>query len=384
MFFVFKVSNNGWKTNVGEDNWEPYFRSTKPTSMKPNVYLKTLAHVLLLPSLSIAQISLESSDLTSIGDVITRYTDTVPAYGPGGEGPNQTWDFSNAVPEDTAVTTVVSVASTGFSSEFPSSDYAMTGAGNSYLFFEHDASSMTSTGAAGDLLETGEIIETPFSDPLLVHEFPRTYGSTFDDTYAFQADADGAAFDVYRIRLTHNGHVYDTTDAFGTLITPTGTYDALRIKSVDFTTSEIEVQLNALFPVWVPFTTVEDTSTTYTWHAKEEMLAIAEMAFDSVGNPARFTYSAVPPVTTVSVSNQQEEADISVYPQPANDFLYLKGLNDFYNYTSEIISIDGRIVARNPLGSTRIAVSNLSRGMYILRLISTDGKHEKPIRFLIE
>lgn len=369
---------------LAQTNTKPYFRLLKSTNMQLEFHRKTFVLLLLLPSLSLAQISLETNDLTSINDVVTRYTDTVPSYGPGGDGPNQTWDFSNAVAEDTAVTTVVEVASTGFASSFQSSDYAMTGAADSYLFFEHDANTMISTGAAGDLLETGEIIETPFSDPLLLHEFPRTYGSTFDDTYAFQADADGSAFDVHRIRLTHNGHVYDTTDAFGTLITPTGTYDALRVKSVDFTTSEIEVQVSALFPVWVPFTTIEDTSTTYSWHAKEQMLAIAEMAFDSVGNPSRFTYSAVPPVMTVSVLDQQEKVEISVYPLPAADFLYVRGLNNFYNYTAEIISIDGRMVSKNPMGSTRIAVSGLSRGMYILRLVSIDGKHEKPIRFLIE
>ena len=344
--------------------------------------------LILIPSLvaaltTQAQIALETDDLTEIGDVITRYTDTVPSYGPGGDGANQLWDFSNAVAEDTAVTTVVSVASTGFSAQFPSSDYAMTGAADSYLFFEHDANSMVTTGAAGDLLETGEIIETPFSDQLLLHEFPRMYGSTFDDTYAFQADADGAAFNVHRIRLTHNGHVYDTTDAYGTLITPTGTYEVIRVKSVDFTTSEIEVQLNALFPVWVPFTTVEDTSTTYSWHAKEEMLAIAEMAFDSVGNPSRFTYSAVPPVTTVGV-NEEELSEISVYPQPASDLLYLSGLESFYNYSAEVISMDGRIVSKVALNSTRISVADLPSGMYVLRLVSTDGKHEKPIRFLVQ
>ena len=325
---------------------------------------------------------LESSDLTSIGDVITRYTDTIPAYGPGGSGPNQTWDFSNAVPEDTSTTTVVTVASTGFQSSFSGSDYAMTGEADSYLFFSHDANQMTTEGAAGDLLETGEIIETPFTDPLLLHEFPRTFGSTFDDTYVFQAEADGSAFSVHRIRLNHTGHVFDTTDAYGTLITPTGTYNALRVKSVDFTTSDIDVQLLPFPAIWTDFTVVEDTSVTYSWHAEEEMLAIAEMAFDSVGNPSRFTYSAVPPVSTVGIE-EDTEVELVVYPQPATDFLYLKGLYNFYNYTAEILSIDGKVCSRNQLGSTRISVATLQRGVYVLRLVSIDGIHEKPIRFVV-
>ncbi|MCB0756099.1 MAG: T9SS type A sorting domain-containing protein [Flavobacteriales bacterium] len=333
-----------------------------------------------------AQISLLTTDLTSIGDVVTRYSDTIPAYGPGGSGPNQTWDFSSAVIEDTAVTTVVTVASTGFQSTFASSDYAMEGVeGSSWLYFEHDANSMSTTGAAGDLLGNGDI-ESPFSDDLLLHQFPRTYGSNFDDTYAFVTEASGAGLPtpipVNQVRLTHTGHVYDTTDAYGTLITPYGTYDALRVKTVDYTHDILEIKLFSFSP-WSEFSNTMDTSTVYAWHAKEEMLAIAEFTFDSLGNPARFTFSTVPPATTVGVQEDAND-DLSIYPQPATDFLYLNGLKDFYNYSAEIISIDGRVCSHQQLGSTRISVATLPRGVYILRLISSDGIQQKPMRFVVE
>lgn len=332
-----------------------------------------------------AQITLLSSDMTSVGDVVTRYSDTIPAYGPGPSGAGVTWDFSSAVREDTAITTVVTVASTGFQSDFSSSDYAMEGVeGDSWLYFEHDANSMSSTGAAGNLLGNGNIT-SPFSNPLTLHEFPRTYQSNFDDTYAFVTEASGTGLPtpipVHSLRLTHDGHVYDTTDAYGTLITPTGTYDALRVKTVDYTHDVVEIRLISISP-WTEFSNTMDTSTTYSWHAKEQKLAIAEFAFDSIGNPARFTFSAVPPVSTVGIADQ-EEASVSVYPQPATDFLYLKGLDNFYNYTAEILSIDGKVCSNNQLGSTRISVATLPRGVYILRLISKDGIHEKPIRFVV-
>lgn len=332
-----------------------------------------------------AQISILSSDMTTIGDVITRYTDTIPTYGPGPSGAGVTWDFSSAVREDTAITTVVTVASTGFQSDFGSSDYAMEGAeGNSWLYFEHDANSMVTNGAAGDLLGNGNI-SSPFSDPLILHQFPRTYGSTFDDTYAFVTEASGAGLPtpipVNQIRLTHDGHVFDTTDAYGTLITPTGTYDALRVKTVDYTHDIVEVKILSFSP-WTEFSNTMDTATSYSWHAKEQKLAIAEFAFDSIGNPARFTFSAVPPITTVGIADK-EKANVSIYPQPATDFLYLKGLDNFYNYTAEILSIDGRICSRTVLGSTRISVTHLPKGVYVLKLISNDGVIEKPIRFII-
>lgn len=346
----------------------------------------TCSFLLFIFTTAQAQISLLSTDLTMIGDEVTRYTDTLPAYGPGAAGAGVTWDFSSAVIEDTAITTVVTVASTGYQSTFTTSDYAMEGVeGDSWLYFQHDANAMISTGAAGNLLGNGNI-ESPFSDPLILHEFPRTYQSNFDDTYAFVTEASGAGLPlpipVDRIRLTHDGHVYDTTDAYGTLITPTGTYDALRVKTVDYTHDIVEIKLLSFSP-WTEFSNTMDTSTSYSWHAKEEMLAIAEYAYDSIGNPARFTFSAVPPVSTVNVSEQGSQATISVYPQPTSDFLFVKGLDDFYNYTAEIISIDGRVCSKIQLGSTRISVATLTRGVYVLRLISSDGVHQKPIRFIV-
>lgn len=332
-----------------------------------------------------AQISIVSTDLTSIGDQITRYGDTIPTYGPGAAGANVTWDFSSAINDTTGVTNVVSVASSGFGSTFSSSDYAMTGATDSYLFFQHNTTEMITTGAAGDLLGSGEIIEAPFSDPLKLHEFPRTYESTFDDTYAFEAEADGAAFSVHRVRLRHTGHVYDTTDAYGTLITPTGTYDAVRVKTTDYTTDRIDVQISALFPVWTnDFIVTQDTSVTYSWHAKEEMLAIAEYSYDSIGNPKQFTYSAVPPVTTVGITDVDEEIPFQLYPQPASSQLFIKGFSSVGNNGIEVFSIDGEMVRREVLSGNAINVSNLQSGMYILRLTRADGRYVEPMKFIIQ
>ncbi|MDB4655824.1 T9SS type A sorting domain-containing protein [Flavobacteriales bacterium] len=322
-----------------------------------------------------------------IGDQVIRYTDTIPAYGPGGSGANQVWDFSGAIDDVTATTDVVSVASTPYSSNFGSSDYAMTGAADSYLYFTHNNVYMGTDGAAGDLLETGEIIEAPFTDPLVLHTFPRTYNSRFDDIYSFVAEADGAAFDVYRIRLTHTGQVFDTTDAYGTLITPTGTYDALRVKTVDFTTDNIEAVLTPpLIPgfplIWIPVTTVMDTTVTYSWHAKEQKLAIAEFAFDSIGNPARFTYSAVPPVSTVGIDDMTSEA-IVIYPQPATNQICLSGLDEKSNHIADVFTISGKQIRQNLQLTDCLDVSDLAPGVYLLSLKDVKGTFRETLKFVV-
>lgn len=331
-----------------------------------------------------AQIQLLSTDLAVIGDQVVRYNDTIPTYAPGGSGANQTWDFSAAIIDETLTTSVQSVASTPYASDFGSSNLAMTNGTGSYLYFNQNTSLLSTTGAAGDLLETGEIIVAPFSDPLKLHQFPRTYGSFFNDTYAFQAEADGAAFGVYRIRLTHNGHVYDTTDAHGTLITPTGTYEALRVKSTDYTTDVIEVKLSAFFP-WTPFTTLQDTSVSYSWHSKQEKLAIAEFAFDSIGNPARFTYSSIPPVATVGIEDRQAKGELKVYPSPATDLIWIVGSGPIDAGTMvQIFGLDGKLVLNEQLIENSLAIGSLRSGLYFLRLLHSNKELGAPTKFMVE
>lgn len=350
-----------------------------------------MKHVLLFTSIIIGsvstvlgQITLLSSDMATIGDHIVRYVDTIPTYGPGGSGANQTWDFSGAVNDTVNNTDVVSSGSTPYASTFSNTSYAMTNNSSSYLYFTQTGGNVYTNGAAGDLLGTGEIIEAPFSDALVLHVFPRTYGSYFNDTYAFQAEADGTPWGVERIRLTHSGHVYDTTDAYGTLITPTGTYDALRVKSTDYTTDVIEVQLFPFPAIFTPFATVQDTSVSYSWHAKDEKLAIAEFTYDSIGNPARFVYSTVPPVTTVGIGEASANS-FTVYPQPASDQLCFKGIeNSSAGRNIEVFSCTGALVKRQGFNSTCLDVSDLKPGMYILRIISAEGILEQTEKFLIE
>jgi hypothetical protein len=47
---------------------------------------------------------------------------------------------------------------------------------------------------------------------------------------------------VHSVRLRHYGHVYDTTDGYGQITTPVGTYDCLRVKSTDFTVDSVWIK----------------------------------------------------------------------------------------------------------------------------------------------
>ncbi len=323
-----------------------------------------------------AQISYVFSDLPVVGNQITRYRDTMTVYGPGPSGANQEWNFPAPVTHDVITTSVVAPSSTPNGSQFGSSNLAMTNDSESFLYFNANTNAMIATGAAGDLLGNGGNIVAIFSNPLTVHSFPRNYGSTGNDTYYFEVITQNHGIPlVHSVRLRHYGHVYDTTDGYGQITTPVGTYDCLRVKSTDYTVDSVWTKLFSFSP-WALNSafTGPDTSLTYSWLAKETKLAVAELSFDSLGAPKNFTWSSIPPLTT-EVANMEKE-DVVIYPQPASGSFTIQLSEGSAFQTAEILSLDGRRVRSMALVNhdrTEMETQGLAPGMYVLRLLPTNG-----------
>jgi hypothetical protein len=281
-----------------------------------------------------AQITIDQGDMPSIGDNIPRKSDTMTVHpGPGGSGPNQTWNFvatsAFVINENTSI---VSVASTPNGNQFSSSNMAMTSDNASYLYFNNSAQSFTTQGFAGDYLGTG-VINVNFASALTLHQFPRTYGSTFTDTYGLNVTVPGASFNplISQINFRRISNVVDETDGWGQITTPFGTYNVLRVKRTEIFTDSI-FALPIFPPTWQLVSTNTDTTQNYSWFAKDGKLAVAEMSFDSLGAPQIFKWTELPIIGVGLEESEMDEA-ISIFPNPANDVINLKLSNNINNST---------------------------------------------------
>jgi len=317
-----------------------------------------------------AQITLDQGDMPSVGDYIPRKSDTMTVLaGPGGSGPNQTWNFtatSNYV--ITENTSVVSVASTPNGNQFGNSNMAMTNDNASYLYFNKSAQSFTTQGFSGDLLGSG-IINAVFNPDLTLHQFPRTFGSSFNDSYVIDVIVPGAAFNplVSQIRFKRSSMVHDTTDAWGQITTPHGTYDVLRIHTTDAFTDSIWA-LPIFPPTWSLVSTSSDVSNSYSWVGKGGKLAIAEMSFDTLGAPKIFKWTELP---GIGVGLEESEfTRLEVYPNPCGDAITV---------SVDVEQIGEAYAVFDPLGKRMlegtvctevqpIRMDNLPSGNYILRI----------------
>jgi hypothetical protein len=306
--------------------------------------------------------------MSSVGDYIPRKSDTMTVLpGPGGSGPNQVWNFttlSNFV--ITENTTVVSVASTPNGNQFGSSNLAMTNDNANYLYFNKSAQAFTTQGYSGDLLGTGTI-NAQFAPDLTLHQFPRTFGTSFSDTYVIDVTVPGAAINplINQIHFKRTSIFKDTTDAWGQITTPFGSYDVLRIHTMESYVDSVWAQ--PLFPpTWSLVSTSADTTHSYSWVGKGGKLAIAEMSFDTLGLPKIFKWTELP---GIGVGMEESRVEIlEIYPNPCKTELTLRTQEKKVGSEFSIMNALGTVVSTGIITEVNqsINVACLALGSYTL------------------
>ena len=328
-----------------------------------------LSLVLFTGGLS-AQITIDQGDMPSIGDNIPRKSDTMTVHpGPGGSGPNQMWNFPNtSVFVLNENTSVVSVASTPSANQFSSSNLAMTNDNASYLYFNKSAQSFTTQGFSGDLLGTG-VINAAFAPALTLHQFPRTFGSTFTDTYGINVTIPGASINplISQINYRRSSVVKDTTDAWGQLTTPFGTYDVIRVHSIDIHTDSI-LALPLFPPVWQLVSVTIDTTHSYSWLGKGGKLAIAEMTFDSLGAPKIFKWTELP---GLGVGLEEENNILSISPNPFADVIIIEGLLNGEVFLNDASGREINVNQAIDGSEITLFVNDLPSGVYYVKTTSS-------------
>lgn len=353
---------------------------------------------LLLLSLSIfsfsafAQISIDLTDMAAIGDVISRKADTLtPITGPGPAGANQTWTMTT-ISSNTAYilnenTSVVTVASTPYSAQFSSSNISMTNDNASYVYINQNSTTMTTQGGAGDLLMLGNTIVAPLNPDLKLHNFPRTYNSSFTDNYAVDVTINGSVISplVSQVRYKRVATVTDVTDGWGSITTPNGTYsDVLRVKRSDHGKDTIWILPTIGFPpAWSVFSTKDDTSFSYQWLGKQMKLAVAELNYDSLDQPKTFKWTLLPPPGTVSVSENVAVANAELFPVPAAETVSLRIGNELEagEYFFTVYDVAGKMLMQEKVYATanstyNFSVQNLPQGLYSWQFMNRNNLHK--------
>lgn len=296
-------------------------------------------------------------------------------------GANFLWDFSALTPTaqqvfEFATPTALPFNFTATYGVLNPSPDSLPGIGaiptNFVDYFKNGSSGYRQVGSSFDYPPIGS-----FSIPIIytssdyVYEFPLNFGDidSSDAAYSFQLPN--------LIYLGQDRHRETTVDGWGTLITPFGTFQTLRLRSVVDATDTI-----AFDSLGIGFTTPRPQLIEYKWLAQGSKIPVLEVeaqvlaATETVTNVI-YRDSARANVFQVGIAEQLSNNGSAVmYPNPCGDNANLIWNQQSPSRTTiSITDLQGRVVAAHDMGTlmpgtqTRtIDVSNLSSGVYIVRI----------------
>ena len=331
------------------------------------------------------QITIHSSDLpttgsiyrVSIGQAFTGMDETLA-------NANYIWNYSQLISTSQTLDTFVAVFTTGFiySSAFIlNSTYAeksntpqVTIPGfltvdYEYDFYKRSTSAYVHTGFGARM----NSIPLPvlYSPTDTIYRFPLQYGNTDSSASAFSVTIPGLGY--YGGNKTRT----DTVDGWGTLITPYGTFNSIRVKSVINEKDSMHIDM----PFPFGFSIQRAVVTEYKWLATGQGIPLLQI--NTSGNTVtQIIYRDSLRVTPLSVNNDSRNIldgnDLTIFPNPSSGkmlvyFNHSKAENIFVDITDlagkKIFSQDfGKRFPGDNMIAIDLADYNFSSGMYFLNL----------------
>jgi len=324
------------------------------------------------------QITIMPSDLPTIGVTYQMLRDTntsLPVITLGSSTP-QNWDYSNAFPNirDTIVWNFVDKTTLPGHTNFPTATMGFNNKQDSvyvYLYNDTDGLYVDGTYTYFSLAPNTTIVLNP-RELFLPTNF--TYNSTRTHQAKSTVFATAMGFDVKlvtRITSTFTG------DAFGSLKTPTGTYnDVLRIKRMRIQQDSIYIKFGTIY---TPFQSTLDTTINYTFYEKNPNHALVCDVVMDKENPNKAKRASYSRTLSVGIKDPQNTIpQINAYPNPVQDYLNIN-LTAIPNVQTFVLyDVTGKEVIKeniNNLQHFSVYTGNLSKGMYSYRLLDKNNQY---------
>ncbi len=344
--------------------------------------LKLISVFFLIPFFVFSQITINQSDMPQVGDTIRlsktfdlgtiNYTQT---------GNDYTWDFSSLFPLTQSVDTFVSVQETPWVYQIvfflssnlakPLQDFDLIPGFQVTDVYEFYKNSSSDFRLVGNGITLNSIpIPNKFEEPDIIFRFP-LYAGNIDSsfsTYEFAIPGIGY-LGGWKKRVNH-------ADGWGTLITPYGTFETVRVKS-DL------IQYDSIFidSLGIGFPVLRDY-TEYKWLGNDFGLPLCTVTDDGIIPDVTYIDS-VRNLFTGVVTKNIVDTKINIYPNPVKDKINVEViLNNPDEIEILLKSITGETIQqlfydkqseKKYKYSFTLNSHNLSKGLYFL-MIKTNEK----------
>lgn len=323
-----------------------------------------------------AQITVTQNDLPSVNDTLHFKTGTINNFDPNATGANQTWDFSQLTFNNERADTIISVTSTplvynvifnftvanlAYINQSPPSFATGITVSDYYDFYKKGSSYYRKAGFGATINN----VQTPvkYDNPELYFALPLTYGTIDSSTSKYGLTIPDYGYYGQTINRKHQA------DGWGTIITPYGTYDAIRVKETVNTTDTI---YNDSFGFG--YNINRPVSYEYYWLTNGLKSHVAKITKNGMAYTIEIHYE---PATLV---NSNVVDNISLFPNPVKENL---NINSLPGGTKNIILVNtlgqNVISTESAESNLNLDLSQLSNGIYELKVENENFKYSKKI-----
>jgi hypothetical protein len=349
-----------------------------------------------------SQIVIEDSDFVDVGDVLYQSIDENPSssISIGNVGLNQIWDFSSLQQNSTRQLSFISPVGTPYEGQYPDANLCMVESGF-YSYYNKSASGVYAHGVGDTVFNSPALFyPLPMTDNLNISDGPIVVIDTFiTGPFLSLAIPPALVFslsqglanraDTALIRITNTTDFI--VDASGEVIMPVGSYDALRLKSIKYISSELDVYCSDSITglgAWVtnvPFTSIpflngfsnNETEYKYEWITNDASVdfLLAEIVVDSLDNIQNNVVFLNQNVNEV----EESDIDIDIYALPHSRILNIE-INELSSSRVRMYNISGALILdRSFTGKTHIDMSSYTIGNYLLNVDSKNGVLSKKV-----
>ena len=327
-------------------------------------------------NVSFAQITILSSDIGEEGDT-TRYSySTMPIADIAATATDHVWDFTSMVATSQIIDEYIdySDANLLYTIAFlgkadmasPRSDMAIMGIGitNSYNFYKKSSNSFKKVGNAGEV--NGTPLPMVYDSPDVLYNFPLNYGDMDSSDSHFDMAIPSMGY------LEEDLHRVNTVDGWGTLKTPHGVYQCLRIKS-HVIQSDSAFMTSSGMGMRIP-----QEYTEYIWLAKSMSFPVAVATKSLLSTSIKYMDSYIP---FAGINDSKGiKVEMTIQPNPASDnvFITLKATTDRSNLV--ISDITGKEVLRKSFtNNTNVDISGFAKGVYIINILNNKNTYSEKL-----
>ena len=359
--------------------------------------MKLFYLILFFPFLAAAQISVDVNDFADGGDTVRFSITTNPGIDFATTGANTNWNFSDLSAEGQELIEfkdpntagpLISFTFGAFADEayqatnyFPSTDIPLDAAGG-FLpvnisevnqFTKHSDGSVDLVGLSINV--EGTNIPIPSDTIENKYIFPLDFGNNYNSRGYTYFDLN-PIFNLIWIQYRQRS---SSVDGWGTITTPYGIFDCLRVKHEIAETDSVLIDFAGTGnPVWIELPV--PPSIEYEWIAKDELAPILSIRTTNAGGNETVTQIKYRDIYLgLDAGVNENTLNLEVGPNPVNNILFINGLNEETPY--QLLSLEGKVIQMGTVNhmSAKIDVSELNTGIFLIHIGEGSQKFTKRI-----